>query len=309
MKFYLIVPNNKFGLTPAQEEKLKALGEIIIVPHKGKLAEISKLKNDPDEKIIGVDPDVFDWDLDVQALDNIPNVKAVCTSSTSFDWIKPKELKEKGILALNCPHFSTDAVAEYVVAMTIEGLRKTALHMKNNWKVDWDSKPMLLRGKTVGIVGLGTIGKRIAENMQGLGASVVYWSKNTRDKSFKYVELKELFKTADVVIPAMAVNEESKKVITNSLIDSMKNTALIVGINRVKSLFDQDYILEKVAKKEIGGYAFEGDDSKELKNYKGNVWTTPPIAWFTDKSLENLIDIWVNNMASVAQGNPQNVVN
>lgn len=309
VKFYLIVASDKFKLTTEQESKLKSSGELIIIHHKGKLSQLPQLKEEKDEKVIGVDPDVFDWDLDAESLDNILNVKAVCAQSTSFDWIKPDELKKRKIIALNCAHFSTDAVAEYVVAMTIEGLRKTALHIKNNWKVDWNSNPLLLRGKTVGIVGLGTIGKRIAENLKGVGANVIYWSKNSRDGKFKYVSLEELFRASDVVIPAMSENDETKKIITRKLLDSMKKTALIVGINRVKNLLNKEYILDKVAKGKLGGYSFEGDDSEELHSYKGNVWAMPPIAWYTDKSLENLLDIWVDNMASVAQGKLQNVVN
>ena len=308
MKFYIIIPEG-FNVFESQTERLKQSGEVRIIPHKGKLADLEELKKDPDEKILNIDHDAIEGDLDVEAFEEIHNVKAVSVTSSTFDWIKPKELKKKGIIVCNSPGATIGPAAEYALCMAIEGLRKTALHMKNNMQVDWDAAPMSLDGKTVGIIGLGRMGMHIAEKGMALGAKIAYWSKNTRNDKYEYKELDQLFKDADVIIPAVAESEETKMIITKQHIDSMKKTAIIVGLNRIKFILDEEFILDKVAKNEIGGYAFEGDNAKELSNYKGNVWAMPAIAWFTDQSLKNLIDISISNMLAVAQGKPQNVVN
>ena len=85
MKFYFIVSSEED--TPPKDllKKLKNFGEVVVIRHIGRLSEIKQLKDDQDEKIIGVDPGVFDWNLDVEALKDVPKVRAVCTSSTSFD--------------------------------------------------------------------------------------------------------------------------------------------------------------------------------------------------------------------------------
>lgn len=311
MKIYFIVSSKED--TPSNEllDKLKSLGKVIVIRHKGKLAELKQLQKDQEPKVIGVDPGVFDWDLDIDAFKQIPSVKAVCTSSTSFDWLKPKELKKMGIIACNAPGFSTDSVAEYALCMAITVARRTSSVFGKEWgKYDFESAPpMLLKGKTAAIIGLGRIGTRMAEVCAGIGMKVIYWSRRSRDKRFKYVNLDKLFKTADVVMPALIENEKTKKIVTKKRLDSMKPTAILVGINRVKSIWDESCVLKKVQKKEIAGYAFEGENTNHPSTYKGNVWSLPAMIWFTKNSLENLMKVWVETVKATAQGKPQNKVN
>lgn len=309
MKTILIM--SKDGLFPNKEQVklLEKHTKLEIIIHEGKLSELAKLKKDTSEKLLGVDPDSFKWDMDSKSIKDIPNVKAVFTQSTSFDWVKPKVLKKLGVKVVNCAGFSSDAVAEYAISMAIEVVRKLPLIIKNNWKIDWGAeKPMLLKGKTLGVVGLGRIGKRIAEIGKGIGMDVTYWSRKTRDSRFKYVTLNKLFKSSDVIIPALSENEQTHKLITKKHLNSMKKSSYLVGLNRIKILWDEDYIINKVAKGEIAGYALEGENFKMMKEYHGNVLALPPMSWYTKESLENLLNMWVNNIVSFAKGKPVNVV-
>ena len=311
MKIYFIVSSNED--TPSKEllAKLKSAGKVTVIRHKGKLAQLKQLQKDKEPKVIGLDPGVFDWDLDAEAFQEIPNVKAVCTSSTSFDWLKPKELKKLGIVACNVPGFSSDSVAEYALCMAIAVARRTSSVFGKKWgEYDFErTPPMLLKGKNAAIIGLGRIGKRMAELCDGIGMNVIYWSRKSRDKRFKYVNIDRLFKSADLVMPALIENEETKKIVTKKRLDLMKPSAILVGINRVRSIWDEDYVLKKVRNREIAGYAFEGEDLKHPSAYKGNVWCLPAMIWFTKDSLENLMEIWVNTVKAAAQGKPQNKVN
>ncbi len=310
MHIYFIYPGDIPLLPKDAIEKLKDFGEVITISHKGKLADIQALQTDTEDKVLAVDPDAFEWDLDVESLGElVKNVKAVVTSSTSYDWIKPVLLKEKGILAINCAGFSTDSVAEYAVALSMQIARRIPLHMKNNWQINWDTQPLQIRGSTVGIIGLGRIGKRIAENFQGLGANVTYWSKSSRDDRFEYKELDELLKSSQIIIPALIENNETKGLLGNDKLDLLRKDALFIGLNRIKVIFDEDYLLKLVAENKISGYAFEGDNAKPVSEYVGNVWPSVTVAWFTQQSLDNLMTMWVENVIAVCQGNPQSVVN
>lgn len=310
MKFILILSPEGLPPSPQQLSLLKEHGEVEIIRHIGKLADLHELKKDQSEKILAVDPDAFNWDMDGEAVKTIPNVKAVCTQSTSFDWVKPSILKQLRVTVSNCPGFSADSVAEHAIGMTIDLARHLPLYIKNNWQIDWKApKPMLLKGKTLGVIGLGRIGKRIAELGAGIGMNVVYWSKTTKDTRFTYIKLKQLFKTCDVIIPSLIENEETKQLLTNQLVDSAKPSALFVSINRVKDLWDEKYILQKVANKQLAGYAFEGESAKVPTEYEGNVLALPAMAWYTQDALDNLLEIWVANMIAAAGHKPQNVVN
>jgi len=309
MNFYFIVSTE--ADIPSKEllTKLNSRGKVIIIRHKGKILEIKQLKSDKSEKILGLDPKVFGWDLDVKSFKYIPNVKAVCTSSTSFDWLNPKELGKMGIVVCNVPGFSSDSVAEYVLAMAIEVTRGLPSLIKNGWKNDFKNLPILLKGKTVGIIGLGRNGKRIAELFQGIGMNVIYWSRKTKDKRFKYVELDDLFKISDLIIPMLEENPETKKIITHRRLNLIKKTAVLVGINRVRAVWDEGYILKKVGEGKIGGYALEGEGLKDPTEYKGNVWPVPPIAGYTKDAFDNLKKIWVENMLNAFKGKYSGRVN
>lgn len=94
MNLYFIVSSEEDTPPKALLSTLNTVGKVIIIRHSGPLSEINELKKDPEEKILALDPGVFEWKLDAETIKEIPKVKAVCTSSTSFDWINPKFLKE-----------------------------------------------------------------------------------------------------------------------------------------------------------------------------------------------------------------------
>lgn len=310
MNIYFIV--SSLENLPGKEllDQLKPFGKVIVKKHIGKLADIKELKQDNDEKILALFPVAFNWDLDVEAIKSIPKVRAVCISSTSFHWTKPEILRQMGIPVCNTPGFAANSVAEFAISMAIQIARGAPLMIKNNWKYQFNpDRTILLKGKTAGIVGLGHIGTQMALVCQGIGMKVVYWSNSSRDKRFNYVELDELFKTADLIMPALAVNNETKKLITNRRLDFMKEKALMVGIGVVRNLWDEKYILNKVKKEEILGYAMEGEGTKSISEYQGNVLPLPAMIWFTDDSLKRFKEIWVGNIINAVKGKYINRVN
>ena len=310
MKFYFIVSSPENAPGKVLLNKLKPLGKVIVMQHVGKLSGLRELQDDKDEKILALFPVAFNWDLDVETIKKIPRVKAVCISSTSFDWVKPKKLRQMGIPACNTPGFANDSVAEYALSMAIETARGVPLMIKNNWKYHFDNNhTIILKGKTAGIIGLGRVGTRMAELCQGIGMEVVYWSRKSRNKRFKYIELDKLFKTSDLIMPALVESEETKKLITRRRLDLMKKKAIMVGINRVRALWDEKYILKKVRNEEIFGYAMEGESVKSVFNYKGNVWPLPAMIWFTDDSLKKFKEIWVENVINASLGKYSNQIN
>ena len=123
------------------------------------------------------------------------NVKAICLQTTSFSWIDVAEAKKQDIPVMNLRGFSTEAVAEWAFMMTVNVARKLPLIIKDGWKQDFSKhQGVELKGKTAGIVGLGTIGTRIAEICNGLGMEVVYWSRKSKDERFSFTELDDLLK-------------------------------------------------------------------------------------------------------------------
>lgn len=307
MKIYITYTKDSF--TNDQLTNLEKVGEVIF------LEEIFDLEKAPyledfDEKILVVDPDWYNWDINASHLQKIKNLKAICLSTTAYDWVDLEYCKNNNIIVTNIPKYSTDSVAEYAVFLMMALAKKFPLQLKNNYKMEY-SKEMLtteIRNKTVGIIGLGTIGSRIAEICRNLGMNVIYYNRNTKDTNYRKVNLETIFTEADFIIPTFATNSETKKLISDDLINKMGGNALINVINNPNEIYNHDLLVELAENGKIS-YAFEiYGDGKKMDEYKGNIMATAPYAFYTKEAIDRLIDIWCNNIISVVINNPQNEV-
>lgn len=306
MEIYII--GEKKDFTKEQVERLNNLGNVYFIEEKHDMYNSKYVKsNEP--KIIAIDPDLTDWSFPNDLIEKIPNLMGICLMSTSYSYIDLEFCKSKNIAVTNVPKYSTDSVAEYACFLMMAISRKLPLQIKNNLKEDFSDRylQMQIKEKTVGIVGLGSIGTRIAEILSAIGMKVIYWSRNSRDDRFEYKELNEIFKTSDFVFPTFLVNEETKKVITDELINSMKNKASIISIIGT-DIFNKELIFNKIRNNELYGFAFENSND-DLNNYEGNVMVTSPYAWYTKEALENCIEIWVQSVEGIANGRKTNQVN
>lgn len=307
MKIY--VTYRKENFIKEQIEALENAGEVIFLEDVFELDKAPYLEND-DSKILVVDPDWYNWDINAGHMSKIKNLKAICLATTAFDWIDLGYCRENNITVCNIPKYSTDSVAEYAVFLLMCLAKKFPLQAKSDYKMDY-SIPMLtteIRNKTVGIIGLGTIGSKVASMCQALGMKVIYWSRSPKENDYERVELEEIFTKADFIIPTFATNAETKKLISDELISKMKGNALINVINNPYEVYNHDLLLEKAENGEIS-YAFElyGNERK-LYEYRGNVMATAPYAFYTKEAIDRLVAIWCQNVLGVATGNYQNIV-
>ncbi len=307
MKLYITYTKNSF--TNEQIRNLQQVGEVIFLE---KVFELDKAPyfEDNDEKILVVDPDWYNWDINASHLSKVKNLKAVCLSTTAYDWIDLKYCKENNIIVCNIPKYSTDSVAEYAIFLMMCLAKKFPLQLKKDYKMEY-SIPMLtteIRNKTVGIIGLGTIGTKIAEICNSLGMNVIYWNRTEKNNNYKNVDLETIFTTADFILPTFATNEDTRKLISDDLINKMNGNAIINVINNPEEIYNHKLLL-KLAEEEKISYAFEiYDDGKKMYDYKGNIMATAPYAFYTKEAIERLVAIWCKNVISVVNNNPQNVI-
>lgn len=308
MKIYIIYTKNSF--TDIQLKELSNVGELIFQEEFFNLDDAPYLKDD-EEKILVIDPDWYNWNVDKNHLSKIKNLKGICLSTTAYDWVDLDYCKNNNIVVCNIPKYSTDSVAEYAIFLMLSLARKYPIQAKMDYKVDY-SKEMLaneIKGKTVGIIGLGIIGTKIANMCNGLGMKVIYWSRSEKDNNYQRVDLDKIFSEADFIFPAFSTNDETKKIITDELINKMNGNALINVINNSREIYNHDLVIKKAENKEIS-YAFElYGDMKKMYEYKGNIMAVAPYAFYTKEAMDRLIAIWCDNVIAVVNNNPQNIVN
>lgn len=307
MKLYITYTKNSF--TKAQLEELSKIGELSFLEEVFDLNKAPYLEDDS-EKILVVDPDWYNWDINAEHLGKIKNLKAICLSTTAYDWIDLDYCKKNNILVANIPKYSTDSVAEYAIFLMMCLAKKFPLQLKLDYKMEY-SIPMLtteIRNKTVGIIGLGTIGSKVAAMCSALGMNIIYWNRTEKENDYKKVELEEIFTKADFIIPTFSTNDETRKLITDELINKMQGNALVNIINDPKLLYNHNLLIERAEKEEIS-YAFEiyGDD-KKVYDYKGNIMATAPYAFYTKEAIDRLVAIWCQNIIAIANNEPQNLI-
>jgi len=308
MKIYVLSPNIDSFFKEEHHQKLQETNaEIILVKKQKEMSDIEGLFDSDDDKILAIDPDFNNWTVKNKDLDKIKNLKAVVLQTTSFSWIDINHLKEKGIPVINLRGFSTEAVAEWALLMAMNVARRIPLVVRDDWKQDYSKHQGIeLKGKIAGVIGLGSIGSRAAELFQGIGMEVIYWSKNSTDERFKRVELEELMKTADVISPHTAQNNETNSLITDEMLKSMKKTAIFVST--IHNIYNHDLVLQMVKEGNLFGYGFE-TAKPEMDKYDGNVWAGPELAWATDGSISRNTDQWIEAVVKASQGNFENQVN
>ena len=306
MNIYITYERSFF--TEKQIENLSKYAKLIFLESYFDLDSAEYLKDD-EEKTLMADPEWYHWNLRKDHISKIKNLKAICINTTAFDWIDGEYCNNNGIIVTHTPKYSTDSVAEYAIFLMMCLAKKLPIQIKTNYKMEYNHEMLNteIRDKTVGIIGLGTIGTRIAELCSNLGMKVIYWSKNKKENSYQRVEVDEIFKKADYIIPTFATNDETRKLITDERIEMMSGNNLINIIINPVEIYNHNLVLEKAGKNEIG-YAFEIYDDKTLNDFKGNVMATAPYSFYTKESIDRLVELWCNNTIGILNNNLQNVV-
>ena len=228
-----------------------------------------------------------------------------------MSWALPKKAKEVGVYLLNTSNYCTESVAEYSIMQIMLYAKRANLTYKdiytNDNKIE-SRKTINLLDKTIGIVGLGNIGTRVAEIAKGMGMNVIAYNHNKKDLDIKQVELEDLFKQSDFIsihlktIPGITTN-----LINKDLLKLCKKECFIENQadSKIMNMDDLKYALENNL---ISGYgATYNDLTKDLAKFD-NAILFPANAWFSDESLTNLKNIWINNILEFEKGNVVNLV-
>lgn len=307
----LIILNGKSRFTPENLKRLDQHKAIFCEEKSNKLEDIKELWEDEDF-VLGVQPSWVEgsWNgLPWDKLKNMKGLRGLSLSTTAYEWAPYKELATKNIPVTNVPGKSTNAVGEYYVFVMIALLRKLPYVIKNNWHFTYG--PEILgtdaKGLITGIIGLGKTGRKIADLCSGYGMRIIYWSRNKKDCPYQYAEIDEICQTADVIFITTIADEATKNLIDERRVDLMKKTVVLLSpVNPM--VFAKVYVLEKVAKGELGGLGFESEEELVTK-FKGNVFAAPEIGYYTKQTLDNESRIMTDSMISILEGKPVNVVN
>ncbi|MCK5856403.1 MAG: hydroxyacid dehydrogenase [Bacteroidales bacterium] len=276
--------------------------------------DIEKVSPDMVEGIITIKTKV-----DINMTKSYINLKFVAVAFTGYDCVDMESCRKNNIAVFNVPTYSTDSVAELTLGLAISLLREipSTQHLVRNGK--WNHKAgMELKGKTVGIIGSGNIGIRVAELFAAFGCNILAWSRTERKEFIeiggKYVNsLNKLANQVDILSIHIPQTPETINLIDESILSSMKNTSYLINCAR-GPIVNQKDLSHALNNKLIAGAAIDVFDLEpispkaEILSAKNTI-ITPHIAYKTEEALLRRAAITFDNIHSFIIGRNSNRVN
>ncbi len=257
-----------------------------------------------------------------EVMDACPNLKYVGLLATGYNNVDIEAAKAHGITVCNAGSYSTDAVAQLVFSYILDHFERVSLYSMDVRLGKWEQSRTFsyfpyatgeLRGKTLSIIGYGSIGKAVARIAEAFGMQIVI-STRTAPTNCPYpvVSPAVAFACADVLTLHCPLNEGTQGIVNKANLARMKSTAILINTARGGVVVEQD--LADALNTDALAAAYVDVLTKEpmvsdtpLKNAK-NCIITPHIAWTPLETRERLAEIAEENVRSFLEGNPQRVV-
>ena len=246
------------------------------------------------------------------------NLKIIGRAGAGVDNIDVEMAKSKNIIVMNTPGGNTNATAEHTIGLIFALLRKIPSANETTHKGLWEKKKMKgneLKGKKIGIVGFGNVGKRVAEISNALGMKVSIYSSyfnSIKDDFKKYVssDLKNILSNSDIISFHCKPNKDGSSIITKDNFNMMKKNCILVNTAR-GGLINEADLIEALKNNVIKGAALdvfkkEPLEKSELFNLK-NIILTPHIAASTDEAQIVVAEMVANQFCEYFNNN--NIVN
>lgn len=258
-------------------------------------------------------------------LDACPELRLVCVQATGYNIVDCAAARKKGVTVCNVPSYSTDSVAQLTFALLLElchqvGQHNAAVH-QGAWCDSpdfcfWVSPLTELAGKTLGIIGLGSIGQAVARIGNAFGMNILAYSRSRRPECehlATYVELDTLLERSHVVSLHCPLFPETDKLINARTIAKMRPGAMLINTSR-GGLIDEQAVADALRSGKLRGAAVDVVSREPMVSTNPllsapNCIITPHIAWAPTESRIRLMNTLVENIEAFMAGKPKNVVN
>jgi len=224
IKKLVILDKNNFN--EEQKKELKGLAKEVII-----YEDIPKDDEEVIKRIGNADALIVCWySLSGKCIDSCPNLKYLGVVATGYGWLAAEYAAKKGIIVTNIPGYATNAVSSF--------------EFKQLDKFN-------IKDKTMGIIGLGRIGSKVAEIANLKGLKVIYWDRTPKKTELESVNFDEIFKRANIIVLQVTYNNETKGIIKNKNLANIKQGAIIINTVSPKLFEDEDFLIKLVKEKNL----------------------------------------------------------
>ncbi|MDD5861570.1 MAG: D-2-hydroxyacid dehydrogenase [Prevotella sp.] len=297
---------------------LKALGELMLYDYSRPEEVVARAK-DADAVLINK------VNITDAVMAQLPKLKYIGVLATGFNVVDTAAANRRGIIVTNIPAYSTNSVVQMVFAHLLNATNQVAHYADENrkgrWSKNrdfcyWDTPLVELAGKSIGIVGLGHIGSRVAQLAHDFGMDVsALTSKNATElpEYIRKTTLEGLLSSCDVVTLHCPLTADNKGMINAERLQLMHPGAILINTGR-GPLVDEQAVADALEAGTLGAYCADvmTEEPPRADNpllRQPHAYITPHIAWATKEARQRLLDICVANLKAFEAGQPVNVVN
>ena len=305
--------------TDVSLEAFSKLGDVTIYPLTEPLENAKRIQ-DADIIVVNKIP------LNEELLKDARNLKLICLTATGTNNVDFDYTNRRGITVANVKGYSTESVVQHTFALFFYVYEKLAYYdefvksgeyIRNDVFSHFTVRFHELSGKTWGIIGLGTIGTRVAEVAKAFGCNVIYYSTSGKHDSETYerVSLEELLNRSDVVSIHAPLNNATRELITKRELSLMKKDAILLNLGRGPIIKEED-LAEALLAGTIGGAGLDvlsvepmlADNPLYAVQDSARLVITPHIGWATTEARQRCADEVFENMKAFLNGEERNIV-
>lgn len=301
-------------------ECIKELGDVTIYSNTV-AEEVAEKVKEADIIIANKSP------LNEETLKDAKNVKLICEFATGFDNVDLEYCKQRGIKVANVVNYSTMAVAQHTFALCFYILEK--LHHYDHYVKsgeyaaqtrfsNFDLPFTELAGKTWGIIGMGNIGRKVAQIAEVFGCKVIFYSASGKSSCTDYerVELDTLLKESDFLSLHCPLSDKTRNLIDLDALKKMKKTAILINVARGPVVNDAD-LYTALTEDIIAGAGLDVTGTEPMKDSNplskimdsNKLIITPHLAWASIEARNRVVEETYKNIQAFYKGENRNVVN
>ena len=265
--------------------------------------------------------------LNEATMKDAPNVKLICLFATGYDNVDIKYCKKRGIKVANVVNYSTSTVAQHTLLLALMLTERIAHYDQYVKSGEYSAQDRFsnfdrvfhdLEGQTWGIVGMGTIGRRVAGLAQAFGCKVIFYSAsgNSTCTEYERVDLDTLLKESDILSLHCPLSDRTKGLMNKAAFEKMKKTAILINVAR-GPVVDTQALYDALINNQIAAAGLDvlekepmaKDNPLRKIQDSTKLIITPHMAWASIESRTRLVEEVYKNIEAFLNGENRNVVN
>ncbi len=237
-------------------------------------------------------------ELKAENLAKFTNLKAIIATTTATEYIDLNYAKDHHIKIFNNPGYTQSAVAEHLLSLVLSVARRIPRLSEKTKAADFEQFDQVgfeLSGKTLGILGMGSVGQRFAQLASGLDMTIQYYNRSNKDVPYTFVDFDTLLSSSDVIAVTLPLSQETSQLFNQETINKMKDNSIIASISP-DGLFNIDDLVSALHNQKFWGLGLDIHHPRPKLYPFENVVLTPTKGWYTKECMSRRTQAWVETL-------------